>query len=293
MTDKVKGVRNIKMSIGLVLEGGGMRGLFTTGVLDFFLENDIEFKHIIGVSAGACHASSYISRQPGRSFAVSTDYLSDKHYCGLYSFITTGDLFGAEMIYDTIPNKLNPIDYKAAAENPAVFRVVVTNCRTGQAEYPIIEDMKRDTIYIRASSSLPIVSKPVKINNELYFDGGVADSIPLAQSIKFGMLKNVVVLTRERGYMKSPNKMMPYIRMKYRKYPELIKSIENRHIMYNNELKLIASEEKAGRAFVISPNQPLPCDRVEKDVEKLRICYRLGYNAAADSLEKLKAFLEK
>lgn len=281
------------MVTGLVLEGGGMRGLFTTGVLDFFLKNNIEFKHIIGVSAGACHASSYISRQVGRSFAVSTDYLSDKHYCGLYSLVTTGDLFGAEMIYDTIPNKLNPIDYEAAAENPAVFRAVVTNCRTGKAEYPIIEDMKRDTIYIRASSSLPVVSRPVKINNEMYFDGGIADSIPLAKSMELGMTKNVVVLTRARGYVKGPNRMMPYIKMKYRKYPELVKSIENRHNIYNSELELIDSEEKAGKAFVIAPKQPLPCGRVEKDVEKLRLCYRLGYKAAADRYEELKEFLEK
>jgi len=279
------------MKTGLVLEGGGMRGVFTAGVLDFFLKKNIEFENILAVSAGSCHAVSYLSKQYGRAFAVSVDYLSDKRYCGLYSLLTTGDLFGADMLYNKIPNELNLYDYGAFDASPAKFQAVITSCETGKAEYPVITDLRKDIQIIRASSSLPMVSKPVEINGKLYFDGGIADSIPLGQSIKQGNEKNVVVLTQHREYVKKPSSMMKITKLLYRKYPNLIRSMEHRHEMYNAELELIRKEEEAGRAFVIAPELPLPVDRIEKDKEKLRTCYKIGYNTAEKSYNELLEFL--
>ena len=279
--------------VGLILEGGGMRGSFTAGVLDFFMEKGLEFKDCYGVSAGSCHGCNYISKQIGRSLEVSTKFLKDKRYCGMFSLLTTGDLFGVKMSYDKIPNELIPFDYDAFLKCKTAFYAVVTNCRTGKAEYKQIKDLRKDMIAIRASSSLPLVSRMVTIGHEKYLDGGLADSIPIKESIKNGNDYNIVVLTRDKNYQKAPNKLMIMHYLRYFKYQKLVKTIKNRHIKYNETLQLIDQEEAKGKAFVIRPQIPLEIKRAERNEEKVKMGYRQGYETAKKIYDSLLEFLEK
>lgn len=277
---------------GLILEGGGMRGVYTAGVLDFFLDKNLSFHSCYGVSAGACHCCSYLSKQRKRAFETNVNYLKDRNYCSFYSLVKTGDLFGADLVYNQIPNKLHPYDYETFANNPSIFKVVVTNCKTGKAEYITIKDLHEDIIAVRASSSLPLLARMVEINGEKYLDGGIADSIPLQKALDDGNTKNVIVLTQHNGYRKGPNKMLPLIKRKYKDYPKLIETLEERHINYNKSLDLIEEEVKKGSAFVIQPKEPVKIRRIEKDKEKLTALYETGYQTAADSYDKLLSFLE-
>lgn len=276
---------------GLILEGGGMRGVYTAGVLDFFLDKDIWFKNCYAVSAGAGNACSYLSRQRGRALAVNVDYLEDKRYCGLKSLLKTGDLFGADMIYNVIPNELNPIDYDAFRQNESSLYAAVTNCETGKAEYIPIRDLKTDLVYVRASASLPMVSRIVEIGGKKYLDGGVADSIPLKKSIDDGNRLNVLVLTRDQTYKKQPGSFMPAIKLKYKKYPALVKQIERRFLHYNQTLSFIGQEQQGGRALVIRPKKPVAIGRMEKDRKKLLALYADGYRDAQDAYAALRDFL--
>lgn len=282
------------MNIGLILEGGGMRGAFTAGVLDVFLEHpELRFTSCIGVSAGACHACSFVAGQKGRAFAVSSDYLNDWHYCSLRSLLLTGDLFGADFLYRKIPEELYPIDNQAFLKKGIRFYAVVTNCRTGKAEYMPVRDLIKDISAVQASSSLPIVSRMVAIGNEYYLDGGIADAIPVEQSIRMGNSKNVVILTQPRDYRKEKNKALPLIRIQYAKYPRLVEAMEKRHLEYNRVLTLLESEEAAGRALVIAPKEKLPIKRVERSKDKLLVAYNLGRCAAEEKLPQLKRFLKE
>lgn len=283
---------NSMCDIGLILEGGGMRGIYTAGVLDFFLDQDLEFKNCYGVSAGSCHACSYISRQRGRAYAISVDYLDDPRYCSLKSLIQTGDMFGADMCYHLIPDELNPYDYDTVDKYDGTFYAVVTNITTGKAEYIPIKDSRKDIIAIQASSSLPLLSRNVKIGDNEYLDGGIADSIPIRKSIQDGHKKNVLILTRDPSYRKSPNKLLPILDRKYKEYPNLVKQMARRHIHYNNTLDFIEKEKEAGHAFVIQPKEPVKIRRIEKDKEKLKSLYETGYQDAANCYEDLKKFLE-
>lgn len=277
---------------GLILEGGGMRGIYTCGVLDSFLEMDIEFREIYGVSAGACHSCSYVSKQPGRAFRTCTDYLDDREYCGLYSLITTGDLFGVDMLYNRIPNELDPYDFDAFNSRKSRLYAVVCNCETGQAEYKELTDMKRDIIYVRASASLPLCSRMVEIDGRLYLDGGIADSIPLMVSQRGGNKKNIVILTRHRQYRKTYNKLMPLIRAKYKDYPKLIEALADRHNMYNRQLDYIADQEKKGKCLVIAPQDPVDIGRIEKDPKKLTALYKQGYEDGRAKMSQVMDFLK-
>ena len=280
------------MSFGLALEGGGMRGVFTTGVLDVFLENNISFDCVAGVSAGACHACSYISGQVGRSLRVCTDYTDNKEYCGIYPLITTGDIFGSEFMYHTIPEKLDPLDNEAFIRNKTVMYAVVTNCETGKPEYYRINDAFRDVEYIRASSSLPGFSKMVEIDGKKFLDGGITDSIPVNFLVDSGFEKNVVVLTQPRNYVKGPNKLLAFFKLKYKQYPALVDAIEKRHIVYNAVREHIFEMEKQGRIFVIDPKEPLNIARIEKNRSKLFAAYNIGRSTAEERLEALKKFLK-
>ena len=191
---------------GLILEGGGMRGTYTIGVLDFFMDKDIYFSDIYGVSAGACHGCSYISKQRGRAFEIFEKYLNDDRYCSIKSLLKTGDIFGAEMLYDLIPNKYLPYDYDAADSYEGRLFVTATHCVSGKPEYFQITDSRADMQKVRASASLPLLSRNVTIDGEDYLDGGVSDSIPLERSIRSGNEKNVIILTRESGYVKTRSK---------------------------------------------------------------------------------------
>lgn len=281
------------VSAGLIIEGGGMRGVYSAGILDFFLDQNLEFSSVYGVSAGACHACSYLSRQRGRAFAVNVDYLKDKHYCSVYSWLTTGNMLGVEMLYDKIPNQLNLYDYDAFEKSKSKFYAVATNCQTGEAAYLPVTHMRRDIRKVQASSSLPVLAKMVEIDGRLYMDGGMADSIPLRKSIQDGNRKNVVLLTQHDGYTKEPNKAMGIIRMVYRKYPKLVEATATRHIRYNQALKFVAEEQKKGTAFVIRPKHPVHVGRLEKNREKLQMLYEEGYADAKSCWPELQAFLQE
>ena len=278
---------------GLVVEGGGMRGVYTAGVLDYFMEKNLYFDDCYGVSAGACHISSYVSKQIGRSIKVTLDYINDKRYCSVNSLIKTGDMFGVEMLYDLIPNKLELYDYDTFNKFKGNFYSVVTNCKTGKAEYMKIKDMKKDIIAVRASSSLPLLSRIVEINGKEYLDGGITDSIPIKKSIKDGHKKNVVILTRDKTYRKSKPKFLSLLKFKYKKYPNLVKAIENRYKMYNETLDFIEEEKAKNKVFIIQPKLPVKISRIEKDKDKLKELYDQGYEDAKELYEDLMKFLEE
>ena len=277
---------------GLVLEGGGMKGIYTAGVLDFFLDKGIEFSSCYGVSAGACHLCSFLSKQRGRAYDISVDYLDDPNYCSVSSLLRTGDLFGVKMCYDDIPNRLNPYDYKAFDSYRGRAFAVVTNIVTGQPEYLRLRDMHKDIAAVRASASLPLVSRKVEIGGKLYLDGGLSDSVPILRSILDGNRKNVVVLTKEVGYRREPSKHLELIRIRYAKYPKIYELMKNRHIAYNQMLDYLDAQEKNGQAFVIRPQKKSGVGRVEKDKEKLRLLYEEGYQEASESYERLMAYLD-
>lgn len=278
---------------GLVLEGGGMKGMYTAGVLEYFMERDLYFKNCYGVSAGACHLCNYISKQKKRSYHVGLDYLNDRNYCSAYSLLTTGDLFNARMCYDTIPNKLVPYDYRSAAKYEGNAWAVVTNIRTGEAEYMPMREMHRDIVAVRASASLPLVSRNVKIGSEYYLDGGIADAVPIRRSVADGNTRNVVILTKEVGYVRkqaSPA-MRNMIRLRYAKFPKVYGLVSDRHVRYNETLRFLDEEERAGRAFVIRPQEPNEIGRVEKDRRKLEVLYQQGYHDAKKCYDRLMEFI--
>ena len=283
----------MKSNTGLILEGGGLRGVYTAGVLDFFIDMGLEFSSVYGVSAGSVNACSFLSKQRGRAFRADVDFLEDREYASVYNLITTGNFFGTEMCYKTIPNELLPYDYEEFEKYKGSFYAVVTNCETGQAEYLKLTDTKRQIDYIRASASLPLMAEMVKINGKYYLDGGISDSIPIRKSICDGNTKNVVILTRDFSYRKKPNQVMPVIKMKYSKYPNLVKSMERRHINYNNTLEYIENKEKNGEIFVIRPSRPVKVGKLEKNKEKLTELYKSGYRDGKKQYEKLMKYLEE
>lgn len=278
---------------GLILEGGGMKGIYTAGVLDFFLEKGLEFSSVYGVSAGACHMCSFLSKQKGRAFAVNTDYLDRWNYCSVRSLLATGDLFNVEMCYHKIPEELNLYDYETFNKYEGKAFSVVTNLETGEPEYFRIRDMKADIDKIRASASLPLVSRNVKIGDFHYLDGGISDSIPLKRSIQDGNLKNIVIMTKEEGYIRRPASQLGLIKLCYLKYPKVYDCMRERHVKYNVTLKYIEEQQEAGQAFVIRPKKPSQVGRIEKDVEKLRALYEEGYRDAGEYYEAMMNYLEE
>lgn len=278
---------------GLILEGGGMRGLYTVGVLDFFMKKDIYFKDCIGVSAGASHGCSYLSRQPKRARKIVMRYLDTKQYASPTAMILTGDFFDKKFHTQTVPDHLVPYDYETAAQNPMNFYVVATECETGQPVYHKCSDMKKDMEWVWASGCLPMFARTVEIEGRHYLDGAVGDSIPVRHSVEMGNRKNVVVLTRDENYRKTPDKSIHMIRMKYHKYPEFVKVMENRPEAYNDTLEYIRQEEAAGRLFVIRPKTPVTVGRLEKNKEALKALYRSGYEDARDAYQAMLAFMQE
>lgn len=277
---------------GLVLEGGGFKGVYTSGVLDFFLDKGIRFSSCYGVSAGACSLCSFLSGQRGRAYHVTVDYLEDKNYCSLYSLIKTGDLFGADMCYRKIPEELYPYDYETYEKYQGTFYSVVTNIESGQPEYIPVKDMKNEIDAVRASASLPLVSRNVSFQGKLYLDGGISDAIPLRQSIKDGNRKNVVIMTKEVGYRRKPSSMTSLIKLRYRKYPKVYELMKNRHTAYNETLDFIEEQVKKGSTFLIQPKKASEVGRIEKDRVKLKALYEEGYQEAKECYEDLMKFLE-
>ena len=214
---------------GLILEGGGMRGIYTAGVLDFFMEKEIWFSDCYGVSAGAGHLCNYLSGQRGRSYRISINYLGMKQYCSTWSLLTTGDLFGVDMNYRLIPDHLDPYDYETADSYEGRAFAVATDIRTGKPAYLPLKDLRRDVMAVRASSSLPLVSRNVKIDGALYLDGGISDGIPIRQSMRDGNRKNVVIMTKEEGFVRQPvGAELSLIRVRYLRYPKVYELMRER-----------------------------------------------------------------
>ena len=280
------------MKYGIVLEGGAMRGLFTAGVLDVFMENGISFDGAVGVSAGACFGCNLKSGQIGRSIRYNLRFAKDKRYCSVKSLVTTGDMFGAEFCYHTIPYKLDPFDGETFSKSPMEFWVVATDVTTGKAVYHKMNTASYDELeWVRASASLPLVAHIVEVGGRKMMDGGIADSIPLRFMESVGYRKNVVILTQPRDYVKKPVKSMPMLKAGYSKYPNLIKACGERHRMYNKELRYIRRAEELGSALVIAPPEKLPIGHIEHDTDVLQEVYRIGRKAAMDKLEEVKVFL--
>ncbi len=279
--------------LGLVLEGGGMRGVYTAGVLDFFMDHNIYPDGVIGVSAGAGHACSYVSKQRGRAYRINTAYLKNKEYMGLCSLLKTGDYFGSDFIYRKIPDELDVYDYDTFHKANIPLYAVCTNVETGKAEYIHCINMKQDVQYVRASASLPLLSKIVHLNGKKYLDGGVSDSIPIHQFQKMGYTKNIVVLTQCKSYRKGKNNLLPLIRKVYRKYPQFIKAIEQRHIHYNRTLDELSCMKKKGNTFIIQPKYPVEISRLEKNPDNLHKLYMQGYEDAKACYEDLLKFIKK
>lgn len=277
---------------GLVLEGGGMKGVYTAGVLDFFLDKGIEFSSVYGVSAGACHMCSYLSKQRGRALDVNVDYLDTRRYCSLESLLTTGDLFNVNICYHLIPEYLYPYDFEAFSQYKGKAFSVATDIVTGRPVYFRIRDMKADIDKIRASASLPLVSRNVKIGDSYYLDGGISDSIPLQQSVIDGNRKNVVVMTKEVGYVRKPSSQLGFVKVRYARYPKVYELMASRHTNYREQLEYIERQQELGNVFVIRPKVASAVSRVEKDIKKLRALYQQGYDEAADCYEELLKFLE-
>lgn len=282
------------MKLGLVLEGGAMRGMFTAGVTDVMMENGIVYDGTVGVSAGAVFGCNYKSNQPGRTIRYNTKYCNDPRYASFRSLLKTGDIYGEKFCYDEIPNKLDLFDYDAYENNPMEFYAVATDVKTGKAVYHKCEDCsENDLRWLRASASMPLVSRIVEVDGYSLLDGGMADSIPIKFFESKGYTKNVIVLTQPEGFVKEKNKMLPIMKVKLGKYPNLIETIAHRHEMYNETTAYIRGRELAGDAYVIRPKKKLEVGAVEHDAEKLLAVYEHGRSVAHEELENILKFIKK
>lgn len=279
------------MKKGLVLEGGAMRGLWTAGILDVMMEHHIEPDGLIGVSAGAAFGCNYKSRQIGRAIRYNTRFAKDPRYSGVRSLLKTGDYFNAKFGYHVVPYEYDIFDIKTFEENPMQFTIVCTDVETGKAVYHDIQQVNYDELeWLRASASMPVVSKIVEVQGRKLLDGGVGDSIPLEFFEKNGYDRNIVILTQPAGFQKSPNKLMPIIRIALRKYPLMVKALEERHIMYNQQLEYVVEAEREGRCLVIRPEGKIPIGHISHDPERMRLVYDMGRKMGERNIEKIKAF---
>lgn len=282
------------MKTGLVLEGGAMRGLFSVGVTDVMMENNIEYDGIIGVSAGAAFGCNYKSKQNGRAIRYNLKYCRDKRYFSLRSLITTGDLFGADFCYHELPEKLDVFDKEAFDSNPTEFYIVCTDVITGKPVYKRCDTVDYDCLeWVRASASMPLASRIVEVGGYKLLDGGISDSIPLKYFESLGYNKNIVILTQPKGYVKKKNSFMPAVKIALRKYPNIVNAIENRHIMYNNTTKYIFDKAEKGEILVICPDEPLPIGHTERNPEILKKVYEAGRRKAYNMLDEIKTFTGK
>lgn len=279
---------------GLIMEGGAMRGMFTAGVMDVLMENEIHFDGAIGVSAGAAFGCNFKSNQIGRVIRYNKNYCKDPRFCSIRSLIKTGDLYGAEFCYTTIPYELDLFDCEAYLNNPMDFYVVCTDVETGKPVYrKCITGRDEDLIWIRASASMPIASRVVEATGYKLLDGGISDSIPLEYFESLGYNKNVVILTQPKGYVKKPSKALPLIKASLKDYPNVYKTMQNRHNDYNETISFIEEKEKSGDVLVIRPPEKLPVGRVEHNPDKLQIAYDIGVKTALEQLEEIKSFIAK
>lgn len=279
--------------VALVLEGGGMRGAYSAGVLDALYDEGIKFGAYAGTSAGATHLCNYLSEQRDRNFRLDTIHSQDKRYMSLGNWLRTGNYFDLKFCYHTVPEKIDPFDFETFAKNAAEtpFYAAASNVETGKPEYLIVRDLRTDMDAIRSSSSLALASSMVHYQGKKMFDGNTADSIPFEFMDSIGYKKQVVITARPLGYTKSPNSLLPVYKLVYRNYPKFVEAVGNRHIRYNKCLKTLAAWEKEGRSFVFRPSVNMKIGRVEKDASKITALYALGLKDAKANMDQLKKFL--
>lgn len=281
------------MKRGLVLEGGAMRGLWTAGVIDVMMEHGIEPDGLIGVSAGAAFGCNYKSRQIGRAIRYNMRFAKDSRYSGWRSLFTSGDYFNAEFGYHIVPKQYDIFDDDAFDKNPMEFIAVCTDVETGKPVYqPLTKATPITYDWIRASASMPLMSRIVELEGKKLLDGGVGDSIPLEYFEFIGYDRNVVILTQPLGFQKTHNKLMPLMRIALRKYPNMIKAMDERHIMYNQELAYVAQAEQEGRCLVIRPDGKIPIGHISHNPEEMRHVYELGRTVGERYIERIKAFYQ-
>lgn len=280
--------------VGMVLEGGAMRGIFTTGVLDTMLENNIEIDGIIGVSAGALFGINYFSKQKGRAIRYNKKYLGDKRYISTHSLLTTGNLVNKDFTFYKLTKELDPLDNETFINSNKDFYVTATNIETGEPEYLKINNVYEQLEEFRASSAMPFASEIIEINNKKYLDGGISDSIPLDKCISLGYDKIIVILTQPLGFQKPPldNKQLKMIKLKYHKYPNLIYAMQQRYIKYNKTLEKIIDLENKKEIFVIRPSKKINLDIKNTDLNKLDEIYNMGIDDCNKIINNLKEYLK-
>lgn len=278
------------MKIGLVLEGGGMRGLYTAGVLDVMMDNHFMPDVVCGTSAGVTFGVNLLSQQRGRVLRYNCRYVGERRYISMHSWLTTGNMINKDFAYDLLPRELDPFDEETFEKSPAEFYATITNMRTGKAEYVHITDTWAQMDVIRASASLPIICQPVEWQGEKYLDGGLADNIPLDKCLELGCDKVIIVLTRPMDYVRKDN-IAPMCRLAFPRYKELLRTIEQRNDHYNARIQQIRALEKEGKVFVIRPSKNITVARLEKDAEKLKALHALGMRDATAKWEALKEYL--
>lgn len=282
---------NNSKKVALVLEGGAMRGLYTAGVLDVFMKNDIKVDTILAVSAGALFGINYKSKQIGRALRYNLKYARDKRYMGLYSLFTTGDIMNREFCFNKLVYELDPWDFETYNKSNIKFYAVVTNVGTGLAEYIEIKDAEKDLEYLRASGSMPFVSNLVEINGNNYLDGAVADPIPLKKALEMGYEKIIVIQTRPADYTKTKS-WLPF-GLVYKNFPKFVETADKAYIKYNETLNLIKKYENDDKILVLRPSKKIKMRRVEKNLNKLQAIYDVGVKDCSENLEKIKRYIAK
>ncbi len=280
------------MKKGIVMEGGAMRGMFTAGVCDILMENGIELDGAVGVSAGAAFGCNLKSKQIGRAIRYNLKYCNDKRYWGISSLLKTGDIFNVDFCYNKLPYQLDIFDEKTFNENPMEFHIVCTDVETGLPHYEKCDEARKAVAWMRASASMPVVSRTVCVDGKEYLDGGIVDAVPLEYFEKIGYTKNIVVLTRDKTYVKKKNPFGFALKILLRKYPAVYQQMKNRHKMYADTMEYINKKEKNGEIIVLRPKTALKVKRTDRKAENLREAYELGREAALEKLDEIKSFLE-
>ncbi|MBK5472266.1 MULTISPECIES: patatin-like phospholipase family protein [Bacillus] len=281
-------------NIGLVLEGGGMKGLYTAGVLEYFMERDLFFPYVVGVSAGACMGATYLSRQKGRNKKVNTELVADHRYISYRNLIRKRELFGMDFLFDEVPNKIVPFDFQTFLNSNEQFVIGTTDCESGQAVYYNKIEHGNDILkIIRASSSVPFIAPAVEYDNRKLLDGGIIDPIPVLKAQNDGYQKNVVIMTKQDGYEKQRNKFSGLAKMLYRKYPNIAQSLVEHYRFYNETITYMNQIEQKDNFYIIQPSVQLPISGIERNKEKLVNLYNLGYTDAQYHYEKLLNWIEK
>ncbi len=283
-------VSTMEHKTALILEGGAMRGLYSAGVIDVFMQNDIKVDVIYGVSAGALFGLNYKSRQIGRAIRYNLKYAKEKNYMGLYSLITTGDVMNRDFCFRKLVYELDKLDFEAYKSNPVDFYAVVTNLETGKAEYIKIDDAEKDLEYFRASGSMPFVSIPVKIDGNLYLDGAISDAVPIKKALEADYEKIIVVLTKPFGHNRKKKSLMPY-NLFYGKFPKFVETAKNSYKEYNETMDLIEKYESENKILVLRPSKFINVKRVEKDTNKLQRIYDLGVSDCTNKLDRIREYL--